>query len=423
MARTRKILIGKEFTAQRTFGAFPNSLILREGSNYGWYQPANHQRFGATEDEERQIIAEAREAAKAYSGHSYSRPRVLDPAITNHFIRRGYSQGFAGELSRFLNSMGWSETDGEQRIISFQMMNEFLNQDTYEVYGDFLDEHWDTLYSKAVEFVFNEYAHTTALLREFYQSNLLTFRPRLPKVAQKEIEALTKNEIIKIRSLSVINESIPNGNARARLKSAVAVLNGEQSVSVPPSQIINTFARAFAKTIADVNPTTGLNILNVQKQFNEALSGGAYYLTAQRAESSSDKLFTNDIQRYANYLYEHAEEFTVAEMFFAAICWLETKLIARTGTKADVLGIFLQVMDTYKDEPDNILEFFRMVGEAGASYDGEVPTMTHWKKAFSEGYLDAIMGAEITLSLIAGSDKSVTKLERQRMYRNSLKGE
>lgn len=423
MARTRKILIGKEFTAQRTFSAFPNSLILREASNYGWYQAGNHQRFGATEDEERQIIAEAREAARAYAGNRYSRPRVLDAAITNHFIKRGYSQAFAGELTRFLNSMGWGETDGEQRIISFQMLNEFLNQDEFEVYGDYLEEHWDDIYGKAIEFRFNEYPHSLTLLREFYHSNILTFRPRLPKVAQKEIEVLTKDEITKIRALSVINESIPNGNARARLKSAVAVLNGEQSVSVPPAQIINTFARAFAKTIAAMNPTTGVNILGVQKQFNEALSGGAYYLTSQRAESASDKLFTNDIQRYADYLYDHAEDFTVAEMFFAAICWLETKLIARTGTKADVLGIFLQVMDTYKDEPDNILEFFRMVGEAGASYDGEVPTMTHWKKAFSEGYLDAIMGAEITLSLIAGSDKTVTKLERQRMYRNSLKGE
>lgn len=423
MAKTRKILIGKEFSAQRTFAAFPNSLILREANNYGWYQPGNHQRFGATEDEERQIIAEAREAARAYVGNRYSRPRVLDAAIANHFIKRGYSQAFAGELSRFLNSMGWSETDGEQRIVSFQMLNEFLKQDDFEVYGDYLEEHWDDLYEKAIEFRFNEYPHSLTLLKEFHLSNILTFRPSLPKVVQKEMEALTKDEIIKIRALSVINESITNGNVRARLKSIVAVLNGEQSVSVPPTQIINTFARAFAKTIAAMNPTTGVNILGVQKQFNEALSGGAYYLTAQRTESASDKLFTNDIQRYADYLYDHAEEFSVAEMFFAAICWLETKLIARTGTKADVLGIFLRVMDTYKDEPENILEFFRMVGEAGASYDGEVPTMTHWKKAFSEGYLDSIMGAEITLSLIAGSNKTVTKLERQRMYRNSLKGE
>lgn len=423
MAKTRKILVGKEFQERRSFAAFPNSIILKESADLGWWRPGEHQYFGATEAEEDRIISEAKKAAAAYAGQRYARPRVMQQAIADHFVRRGYSPALANQLSAFLESSAWGDTSSEQRIVSFQMLNEFLNQDTYDVYSDFLDEHWDDLYSKAHQFIFNEYPDSSTILKEFSGSNILTFRPRLPKIAQKEIEALTKAQIQKLRSLPIISEDIANANARARLKSAVAVLNGEQSVSVPPKQIINTFARAFAKTVANLSSTTGLNVMAVQKQFNEALGAGSYYLTSQRAESASDKLFTNDIQRYANYLYDHAEELTVAEMFFACICWLETRLIARTGTKADVMGIFLQVMDTYKDDPDNLLEFFRMVGEAGASYNGEVPTMTHWRKAFSEGYLDAIMGAEITLSLIAGSDKDVDKLERQRMYRNVLKGE
>lgn len=423
MARTKKIALGEEYKRTRALGAYGNSLLLEAAKNLGWYNPHEKFYFGATQLEEQAIIEEARKARAAAGNPRWGYNRYMGPAVKNHFLRRGYSQNMASALSEFVSSNGWGETNGDQRLMSFQMMNEFLAQDEFDRYGDFLDEKWDELYAKATEFTFNEYSWSVELLKENYATNLLSFRPRLPKVAQKELEDLTKGQIIALRKLPSIKQSIPNKDARARLKSALAVMNGEQSVSVSPTYIINTFMRAFSKTAARVNATTSLDLASVYESFAEALKPGRHYLTSERAESAADKLFTNDVARYADFLLENAEEFTLSEMFFACITWNETRLIARTGTRADVLNFFLSVMDTYKDDKGTLLDFFKMVGEAGALYNGEVPTMTHWKNALKNGYLEGILGAEMTLTLIAGSDKTVSKLDRQRIWRRVLKGD
>jgi len=432
MSRTKQIILGNEFSEKRSFAKNPANLAALQSAGVAKFSEIMD--FTSTPEDIVTLVAEFRTAsqaaiavdlAKPSSNYRYS-SRPASPSATDRselFIkvlvdflakRYSYSSKFSEQLLSVLRQATWGwkkDSSGETTLVSAAMLNEFLNTtDETRTYGDFLEENWDTIYARYEKGDFSQYAWTAEVLGEVEGQGLLSFRPRLPKKSRQLLEDLSLAEIKMIRLNKKSLRWVTNASFPTRIKSVLGVANGDKSVGTPPVSVTNRFYSALAKVQGRVSDGVSYSLVDVNRVFvTEVMK--EIRLTSDKSSVSSDLLFTDKAKRYADFLFENADNFNLHEMFFAIVPVIHTKWIARSGTREEILDFFLSVLDKY--DTDSAMDIFRMVGEAGATYDLELPTILQWRKALDLGTLDVILDASITMALVSVSEKVVPKNTKQ----------
>ncbi len=442
MTRTKPILLGEDFLNKRTFQRDPqkvavlNRLINAKFNKvHDFTHTSEDVTLLAADITKKLAEAEAarvqRAANNRYNGwggnnnntHAVDNSDMLAEAMKDFLVARyGYSAALGKELKGYLRDHFYGTGNGSDvAFVSSIMLNEFLNgADDAQRYGDFLEEHWDTLYDKYENGQFTEYAWTAEVFSDTGDQGLLSFRPRLSKKDRMLLEDLTLADVKLIRAQRGNNSLswITNAAFPTRLKSILSVGKGEKSVGTPVNAVTNKLYSAFAKVQGEVSEGSSFSLVTVNRTFvTEVLQ--EIRLTADKAKVSSDLMFTDKAKTYADFLYANAGEFNIYEMFFAIVPIVHTKWFARTGSREQVLDFFLEVLEKYDNS--SAVDIFRMIGESGATYDLELPTLLQWKKALDAGTLDMIFDASITMALVAVSEKTVPKNTKQIVLRHAFR--
>jgi hypothetical protein len=325
---------------------------------------------------------------------------------------------FSASLVNVLTTRGSYRTlDNHAAVISSFMLNEFLAQDEFEVYHDFLNEKWDELFPLAEAFQIKEYAHTATVYKHYDGDSPFTIRPKLTRKNRMALECMTKDELLKIITSSK-PESIATNNTPLYLTNKLKELNGESERQMSKQEATNQLMRAFSVALLAGGYHSNLRLTSVFEAITEIVQNINGARIANDSINYTVNQFTpNDLGKIGTFLEENGDKFSIAEMFFVIYSLQNHKLFTRTGTTADVAEIFLQFL-----EKDNALELFKMVGELGQAYSKQLPTITQWRKSLTNGDLDFVMSSEITVMLVSASDVDAAPISEVRLRRNLFGG-
>jgi len=301
---------------------------------------------------------------------------------------------------------------------SMFMLNEFLAQDEFAVYKDFLDAKWDDLFEDARQSRITMYPHTDSVYKHYDDGSPFVFRWSNTKKLQAFLENETKENLLRYVSkdaTSVDHKSIGIFFTNSRLD-----LEGKIERPMSRQEATNQLMRAFSASLLAGGLHSNLDLVKVYHAFTEI----SVELNAKIANDSINyttaQFPPNDLGRIGTYLENNAKEFTFAEMFFVIYALSNPKIFMRAGTVSDVSKLFLTFI-----EMENSLELMKMVGQLGIGYNKILPTATQWKKALANGDLDFVFEPSTTVLLVAAADDPFTTTQtlatRRALFGKSLR--
>lgn len=415
MSRTIPILSGEDFVRERTFtGVHPD--ITR--NYWGSVVLAN--------SKEKDIFRDLVEAVPYQNAPSYS--SLGNRAGYPNRKYRNFDRQTLGQLNAqyfkkyrpdvptavvkyFIEASGWRDRS-ESAMISAFMLNEFLAQTEYNIYHDFLNEKWDELYPLAIESHIKVYAHTVDVYKHMGEDSVITFRPKATKKIQRVLEDLTREELLKLVSLS--------DRKRTDVKSLPIVIpnilkgiDGSLERQLSPREAINQLLRAFSVSLLAGGQHSKLELPRVYQSITEVvMTIRSNRLARDQVNYTANQITPNDLGTIGEFLEKNGSEFSIDEMFFIIYSLANHKVFARNGHTAEIAEIYLDFL-----KRENSLELFKLVGELGLNYNGILPTALQWKKALANDELDFVFSAEVTAVLIAKDDKKGTRTNETSHYR------
>lgn len=414
MSRTKQILSTEEFTSKRTFKKFIEGyyadLVLMDPTADDFYKAA----LEAVPFQPSQSYSSWNRQQSNGQKRDYSSP-VLN-GINADFLKKHRPQLSAAIISA-LTSRHYGYNSQESTQLSSFMLNEFLGQDEFEVYHDFLNAKWDDLYDAAVGFHITPYPHTVAVYQHYSSSSPFTFRAKAPKKTRMALERLTKDQLLKLVTKTK-PDSVTTNSIEIYFANQVKALDGEVERQMSPQEATNQLLRAFSVSLLAGGYHSNLRLTDVYKNITEIvqeLSGSR--IARDSMNYTANQITPNNLGKIGTFLEKNGAEFTIAEMFFVIYSLQNHKLFARIGNTSDISELYLAFL-----EKDNALELFKMIGELAQGYSKQLPTAVQWRKALANGDLDFVMGSEITVVLVAASDINATPTQEIKMRRNIFGG-
>lgn len=341
-----------------------------------------------------------------WNGPATEQPRQRDYSYDNlQKVNRAVLDRLRPELSvavrHAMSQRTYSFPRDEATKFSIFMLNEFLAQNEFTVYKDFLDEKWDDLFEDARQSRITMYPHTEDVYKHYNPGSPFVFRWSNTKKLQSFLQEETKDNLLRYIAkdpTSVDNKSIGIFFTNSRLE-----LEGKIERPMSRQEATNQLMRAFSASLLSGGLHSNLDLTKVYKSFTEISEELNSRIADDSINYTTAQFPPNDLGKIGTYLEENAKEFTFAEMFFVIYALSNPKIFMRSGTVSDVSQLFLAFV-----EMDNSLELMKMVGQLGLGYNKLLPTAVQWKKALANGELDFVFEPSTTVLLVAASDDPAT---------------
>jgi hypothetical protein len=394
MSRTKPLLSHKEYVPTRTFSKYvgnsyyPSKVILMDPEADDFYKAELN-------------IVPLTNRSWGQQSRDYSSANLH--AINAKFLKK-FRPNLSSSLVTLLVSNSYEPDLTEAKVASAFMMNEFLAQDEFEVYHDFLNANWDDLLERSVTFQINQYPHTLDVYKHYHADSPFTFRPKHTKKQRMVLENFTKDQLFTILTNSK-REHVASNGVTIYLTNKLKELDGKIERQMSIQEATNQLMRAFSVSLLAGGYHSNLRLTEVFGAITEIVQGVNARTARDSVNYGANQITPNDLGKIGTFLEENGAEFTIAEMFFVIYSLHHNKLFARTGTTADIVEVYLQFL-----EKENALELFKMVGELAQAYSKQLPTITQWRKALAAGDLDFVMESEITAVLVAASDVPATPI-------------
>lgn len=397
MTRKKSILSPEEFMRQRTFTSFvewPSSeswlsiieavdftareFYTKELENIPFLPPSTHSRYNSRP----QVPTK-----------DYSKDRLV--AINKKFLsshRRSLSQATVDFICKV------EHHHSPAKSISFFMLNEFLGQDLFDVYHDFLNAKWDHFYELAASFKITTFKHTEKVYSHYRFDSPFAFRTSASKKTRMALEELTKAQLLELVT-KMKPVAIPTAGVEIFFTNQLKDISGDLERQISPGEASNSLFRAFAATILASN-NSQLPLRAIHEQFTQVMVLIDFNRIARSTvRYTTSQIEPNKLGKLGAFLEANASEFTLAEAFFIIQSIANHRIFARTGSSEDVASLYMAFL-----QRKNAVELFKMVGELGQAYDNQLPTFIQWRKALESGELDFIMESGITVLLVSASD-------------------
>ena len=396
MSRTQAILTGDDYLMRRSFGQFKYvtgaaaSIVILSSDDQAFYELELEALPVTVMKDNYGRRLQGRDTI--FVNYSYDNLNM----INRHFLAQNRAY-LDARVRGILCSTKRFRSESESKLISFFMLNEFLAQDEFTAYHDFLNAKWDELYDLAILSKISQYAHTFDVYKHYSDDSAFTMRPKASKKIQMALELLTKDQLTNL-VVKLAPANIATNNIGLYFENNLKSLSGGAERQMSLREVSNQLFRAFSVALLAGGSHSNINLHTVFINITEVIEVVSGRITRDVTNCTRNQITPNDLGAIGTFLEDNGDKFSIGEMFFVIYSLANHKLFARTGDTVEVAAIYKKFL-----KRDNALEIFKMIGEIGQSYTKQFPTITQWNKALESGELDFIMSGELTVFLITAS--------------------
>lgn len=310
----------------------------------------------------------------------------------NNFLefafRLKYAQGGKRILMNYL----------ESKFFSLVSLSKFLETTTYETYGDYLDEHWDTNYEDVLSLTLPDETHTNMIAQQLIFTDILSVDETIPKQTRQQIEALTKEEIIFIlqQETRLINCS------KASISKKLNILLQERQTptkSKSPLEVMNQLAFFLSKALIGNDTGTIQNYSAILVESSCHIKAFSRKVPSDIKEVSASELSYKELEPVIDFLVEHSDEFDLAEASAIIYSFNSHKVVMRSGSLTDYFTVLNSALE--RPTPEKTVNVFKFISDLVMTSSATGPTFKELHKAVKDGMLDEPSAADLTLILIS----------------------
>lgn len=284
----------------------------------------------------------------------------------------------------------------EYNLFSFYAVNEFLAQDEYDRFGDFLDTRWDELYSLMRKGYFNLYEHTVGIFKCFHdKDSILVLRPRSAKHIQDALENLTREQILRItkydqRKLKAAVTLIPE-----HIKSLLA---DEKPQVYKQAMLKDKIYTGFSKSVAAAGEQPAwshLSLAHLLLKYIERIDRSFY----ENERYAKPGMLPNSVLKpLADILEKRGEEFLPYEVL-GIVFTLTSPDAVIAAPKLHGLKAFIPFPSVPEEDQRQVL---KLMGKLAVSYRGSIPTLEAWENFLKSGDAAMALDHELMFELMGG---------------------
>lgn len=284
----------------------------------------------------------------------------------------------------------------EYNLFSFYAVNEFLAQDEYDRFGDFLDARWDELYTLMRKGYFSLYKHTVGIFKSFYdKESILVLHPRSAKHIQEALENLTHEQILRLtkydqRRLKAAPILIPE-----YIKSLLA---DEKPQVYKQAMLKEKLYTGFSKAVvaAGEQPAwSHLSLAHLLLKYIERIDHSFY----ENERYAKPGMLPNSVLKpLADVLEKRGDEFLPYEVL-GIIFTLTSPDAVIAAPKLHGLKAFIPFPSVPEDDQRQVL---KLMGKLAVSYEGSIPTLEAWENFLKSGDAAMALDHELMFELMGG---------------------
>lgn len=285
-------------------------------------------------------------------------------------------------------------TKNEYELFSYFALNEFLAQEEFDVYRDFLDSKWDELYKSMSRGHFNFYSHSPRIARATsLRSSLLHLRPRSAKAVKEAVENLNREQLTKLSKLSAKQLQTSPSALAAQIEE---LLSPPPEFLPPLSQLEASLYVSFSRAVANSGRTPNAPHVEVAKVFLKYLNRLSRSFYENKKDAKSGQVSTYELKKIVDILENNAEKFS--PLFMLAIVFSLTSPDCMVAApKLSGLQLFKEIS---KLPEESQVAALKLVAELTLAYKARIPSLGQWIKFLTDGSLEIAISLDLMFDLI-----------------------
>ena len=304
----------------------------------------------------------------------------------------------------------------EYHLFSFYTVNEFLAQDDYNRYGDFLDARWDELYKLMRGGFFTYYEHTGKLFPAFKEKDsILLHRPRSASVVKNALEGLNREQIARLLKSDVRKLKASSTLVPEHIKGLLA---DEKPQVYSEAMLKNKLYVGFAKAVAAAGEQGAwphLAVAHIFMKYVERIHRSFY----QEERYAKPGMLPNSVLKpIADLIEKRGDEFLPYEVL-GVVFTLTSPDAVISAPKLHGLRAFIPFPSVPEDDQRQVL---KLMGKMAVSYRGRIPTLEAWENFLKSGDAAMALDHELMFELMGGADVLRANVMSKDLteFRNSL---
>lgn len=284
----------------------------------------------------------------------------------------------------------------EYALFSFYTVNEFLAQEGYDRYGDFLDARWDELYKLMRNGRFSFYEHTPKLFPAFKEKDsVLLHRPRSNKLVKDALEDLNREQILRLtkqdqKKLKAASTLVPE-----HIKE---MLSDEKPEVYSQAMLKNKLYVGFSRAVAEAGAQGAWAHLDVAHLFMKYVERIHRSFYEDDRYSKPGMLPNSALKPIADLIEKRGKDFLPYEVL-GIVFVLTSPDAVISAPKLHGLRAFLPFSSVPEDDQ---LQVLKLMGKLAISYRGRIPTLAAWEDFLKSGDAAMALDHELMFELMGG---------------------